>query len=64
MRLGEGTCIDYDMFQTTNQTFHESMQPHDHSAVKKYFKKKTPFTQFNNAYFSGGVFFNPPVGGL
>ena len=28
---------------------------------KRNFKKKTPFTQYVNSYFSGGVFFNPPV---
>ena len=31
---------------------------------EKNFKKKTPFTQWSNAYFSGGVFFNPPVIGI
>jgi len=36
----------------------------DFSAVKRNFKKKTPFTQWSNAYFSGGVFFNPPVSGI
>ena len=36
----------------------------DFSAYKKNFKKKTPFTQWSNAYFSGGVFFNPPTNGI
>jgi len=29
-----------------------------------FFKKKTPFTQFVNASYAGGVFFNPPVAGI
>jgi hypothetical protein len=33
-------------------------------ASRKNFKKRTPFTQWSNAYFSGGVFFNPPVNGI
>ena len=56
--------MDYDQFRTTNQSFHDIMDQQDFSAVKRNFKKKTPFTQWNNAYFSGGVHFNPPVSGL
>jgi hypothetical protein len=33
-------------------------------ANKRNYKKKTPFTQWVNSYFSGGVFFNPPVKGI
>lgn len=51
-------------FQTTNQTFHEEKNLQDFSPYKRNFKKKTPFTQWSNAYFSGGVFFNPPVNGI
>jgi len=64
LRLGEGTVANFDSFQTTNQSFHEPKGHQDFTLVKKNFKKKTPFTQFNNAYFSGGVFFNPPTNGL
>ena len=53
-----------DHFRTTNRSFHEFMEHQDFSQVKKNFKKKTPFTQWSNAYFAGGVHFNPPVNGL
>ena len=53
-----------ERFRTTNQSYHDSLEPQDFSGVKKNFKKKTPFTQWSNAYFSGGVFFNPPVIGI
>lgn len=56
--------LDYDHFRTTNQSYHEFMDTQDFSTVKKNFRKKTPFTQWSNAYFSGGVFFNPPVSGI
>jgi hypothetical protein len=55
---------DYEQFRTTNQTTHDALEQQDFSAVKRNFKKKTPFTQWSNAYFSGGVFFNPPVSGI
>jgi len=35
-----------------------------YNPTKRNHKKKTPFTQWSNAYFSGGVFFNPPVNGI
>ena len=56
--------IETGHFVTTNQSFHETLETPDYSAYKKNFKKKTPFTQWSNAYFSGGVFFNPPVNGI
>jgi len=56
--------MDYEHFMTTNQSYHDVLSQQDFSAVKKNFKKKTPFTQWSNAYFSGGVFFNPPVNGI
>ena len=56
--------LDYEHFRTTNQSVHELIEAQDFSSVKKNFKKKTPFTQWSNAYFSGGVFFNPPVSGI
>ena len=56
--------LDYDHFRTTNQSYHEFLETQDFSTVKKNFRKKTPFTQWSNAYFSGGVFFNPPVSGI
>lgn len=58
------TMDDYDHYTTTNQHHHDVLEQQDFSAVKKNFKKKTPFTQWSNAYFSGGVFFNPPVSGI
>lgn len=51
-------------FRTTNQEFNQTLDPNSYSANKKNFKKKTPLTQWSNAYFSGGVFFNPPVNGI
>ena len=62
---GQGLeTLDYDHFRTTNQSYHNILEQQDFSSVKKNFKKKTPFTQWSNAYFSGGVFFNPPVSGI
>lgn len=55
---------DYAPFQTTNQRYHEVLEQQDFTSVKKNFKKKTPFTQWSNAYFSGGVHFNPPTSGI
>jgi len=49
---------------TTNISFHEAKDLQDFRPYKRNFKKKTPFTQWSNAYFSGGVFFNPPVNGI
>jgi len=51
-------------FSTTNQNFYNVNDPIDFSPYKKNFKKKTPLTQWSNAYFSGGVHFNPPVSGI
>ena len=31
---------------------------------RRNYKKKTPFTQWCNAHFNGGMFFNPPVNGI
>lgn len=52
------------VFTTTNQNFYSVNEPVDFSPYKKNFKKKTPLTQWSNAYFSGGVHFNPPVSGI
>lgn len=51
-------------FMTTNQQFQEPLDPSVFRTTKTNFRKKTPFTQWSNAYFSGGVFFNPPVNGI
>ena len=56
--------VETGHFVTTNQSFHETLDVPDYSAYKRNFKKKTPFTQWSNAYFAGGVFFNPPVNGI
>lgn len=56
--------VDSGHFVTTNQAFHETLDSTDYSTYKRNFKRKTPFTQWSNAYFSGGVFFNPPVNGI
>ena len=55
---------NYAPFETTNLKFHDIMEQQDFTAIKKNFKKKTPFTQWSNAYFSGGVHFNPPTSGI
>lgn len=54
----------HETFCTTNQNFYAVNEPVDFSPYKKNFKKKTPLTQWSNAYFSGGVHFNPPVSGI
>ena len=56
--------LEHEQFRTTNQSYFDTLEQQDFSAVKRNFKKKTPFTQWSNAYFSGGVFFNPPVSGI
>jgi hypothetical protein len=57
-------CEVGETFTTTNQGFQEIFKPLDHTHYKKNFKKKTPLTQWSNAYFSGGVHFNPPAPGI
>jgi hypothetical protein len=54
--------LEENPFTTTNQRHFEFIEGSERQT--NYFKKKTPFTQWSNAYFSGGVFFNPPVNGI
>lgn len=49
---------------TTNQEFFQPLKINDMKNYRKNFKKRTPFTQWSNAYFGNGVFFNPPVTGI
>ena len=51
-------------WSTTNQEFFTPKAAKDYPSYRKNFKRKTPFTQWSNAYFSNGVFFNPPVSGI
>lgn len=51
-------------FVTTNNVFNSTLDVSAYSGTKRNFKRKTPFTQWSNAYFSGGVFFNPPTNGI
>ena len=54
-----------DRFGTTNKEFYQGRQSGESIIIyRKNFKKKTPFTQWSNAYFGNGVFFNPPVQGI
>jgi hypothetical protein len=48
-------------WNTTNQEFYKARNLQELGLQKRNFKKKTPFTQWSNAYFGNGVFFNPPV---
>lgn len=59
------SCED-DHFKTVSQIVSEVSGPNDFAlnVSKRNFKRKTPFTQWSNAYYSGGVFFNPPVNGI
>ena len=49
---------------TTNQEFFQPLKLNDMKNYRKNFKKRTPFTQWSNAFFGNGVFFNPPVTGI
>ena len=51
-----------DHWKTLNQA--AMGQTDAYSPSKRNFKRKTPFTQWSNAYFAGGVHFNPPVNGI
>lgn len=51
-------------WNTTNKEQHGPQELGDMNVYRKNFKKRTPFTQWSNAYFGNGVFFNPPVGGI
>jgi len=51
-------------WSTTNQEFFVPKQSSDYKQQRRNFKKRTPFTQWSNAYFGNGVFFNPPVSGI
>ncbi len=57
------TVEDFEPFKTTSNVF---FSPTSASAKTSslHYKKKTPFTQFVNASYAGGVFFNPPVAGI
>ena len=52
------------VWSTTNRDFYNAKLPQDQTLYRKNYKKKTPFTQWSNAYFHNGVFFNPPVSGI
>lgn len=54
--------LEENPFITTNQRHFEFIEGSERKM--NYCIKKTPFTQWSNAYFSGGVFFNPPVNGI
>ena len=57
------TIEEFDPFKTTSKVFFSPTT--DALSTSKFnFKKKTPFTQFVNASFAGGVFFNSPVAGI
>jgi len=53
-------------WQTTNREFFSPKALPDmaNNTQRINFKKRTPFTQWSNAYFGNGVFFNPPVTGI
>ena len=51
-------------WNTTNQEFYQAKDLNELGLQKRNFKRKTPFTQWSNAYFGNGVFFNPPVQGI
>mmetsp|Transcript_5777 Transcript_5777/g.9900 ORF Transcript_5777/g.9900 Transcript_5777/m.9900 type:complete len:256 (-) Transcript_5777:30-797(-) len=59
-----GVDSECPTWSTTNQEFFQPKEIKDLDVYRKNFKKKTPFTQWSNAYFSNGVFFNPPVQGI
>ena len=56
--------VDTDSFVTTSQLFNSKNENFDVSPNRTNFKKKTAFSQYYNAYFQGGVCFNPPVNGV
>jgi hypothetical protein len=57
------TLDDFEPFKTTiNVFFSPTAVPAKTSSM--FYKKKTPFTQFVNASYAGGVYFNPPVAGI
>jgi hypothetical protein len=58
----DGDAID--PWNTTNREFHHEKDFGEIGLHKRNFKRKTPFTQWSNAYFGNGVFFNPPVQGI
>lgn len=53
-----------DGWNTTNREFYKEKDLKEIGLHKRNFKRKTPFTQWSNAYFGNGVFFNPPVQGI
>ena len=55
---------DQSPWSTTNKDFYKSSPAQDNKTYKRNFKKSTPFTQWSNAFFHNGVFFNPPVSGI
>lgn len=56
--------VTESVWSTTNQQFYQPKEIRDLKTMRKNFKKRTPFTQWSNAYFGNGVFFNPPVTGI
>jgi hypothetical protein len=63
-----GSYLDSDRFRTTNHVmmnnsaFNFNLGSAD--VERRNYKKKTPFTQWCNAHFNGGTFFNAPVNGI
>jgi hypothetical protein len=58
------TVDDFDPYKTTSSVFFSPTPASARNTGVTFYKKKTPFTQFVNASYAGGVFFNPPVAGL
>lgn len=55
---------DDNTWKTTNEVVFGGVQMPDLSVNKLNYRKKTPFTIWSNAFFHGGVFFNPHEQGL
>ena len=53
-------------WSTTSSEFHNGKQPNftDMKQHRRNFKRKTPFSQWQDAFFGNGVFFNPPQQGI
>ena len=53
---------EQEKWSTTNSEYHNNKGIDKFS--KRNFKRKTPFSQWQDAYFGNGVFFNAPVNGI
>lgn len=53
-------------WSTTNKEMYKphEIRPQVLSLQRANWKRRTPFTDWSNAYFGNGVFFNPPVSGI